>query len=138
MAIPPIGTPLAELERLYWQAIKDKDVDTLDALTHYPCLVTGASGAMSIKDRSVYAMMLDNAKWTLNDFTLEQMQINGLSDAAAVIAYKATEYMTVEGQPLTLVAYDSSLWVKEADGRFRCALHTEAIAGDSFGRDRRG
>ena len=54
-----------------------------------------------------------------------------------VIAYKVSEKLTVDGLPLTLVAFDSSMWVKEADGRWRCALHTEAIAGDSFGRDKR-
>lgn len=138
MALPPIGTPLVELERLYWQAIKDKDAATADALTHYPCLLTGARGVINIKDGSAYAAMMASASSSLNDFTLEDIQVNGVTDGVFVIGYKVTEHLTVEGLPLTLVAYDSSMWVKEPDGHWRCALHTEAIAGDSFGRDRKG
>ena len=67
MAIPPIGTPLVELERLYWQAIKDKDAATADALTHYPCMLTGARGVMNIIDASAYAGMMASANWTLHD-----------------------------------------------------------------------
>ena len=138
MAIPPVETRLVELERLYWQAIKDKDAAAADALTHYPCLIIGARGVTNLQDASAYSGMMASASWTLHDFELEDIQINGVNDTAVVIAYKVTEKMTVEGSPLTLIAYDSSTWVKEADGRWRCALHTEAIAGDSFGRDRKG
>jgi hypothetical protein len=34
-----------------------------------------------------------------------------------------------------LDAADSSTWVRR-NGRWLCALHTEAILGDPFGRDR--
>ena len=43
--------------------------------------------------------------------------------------------LTVDGKPLTLEAADASTWVRR-DGRWLCALHTESILGDSFGRDR--
>ena len=36
---------------------------------------------------------------------------------------------------MALDAADSSTWVRR-DGRWLCAMHTEAIAGDPFGRDR--
>jgi hypothetical protein len=45
------------------------------------------------------------------------------------------EQLTVDGNPLTLEAADASTWVRR-DGRWVCALHTESIAGDPFGRDR--
>ena len=47
------------------------------------------------------------------------------------------EELTVDGKPLTLDAADTSTWVRR-EGRWLCALHTEAIAGDPFGRDRVG
>jgi hypothetical protein len=42
----------------------------------------------------------------------------------------------VEGKPATLEAYDASMWTRK-DGHWLCTLHTESIAGDSFGRDRK-
>jgi hypothetical protein len=44
------------------------------------------------------------------------------------------EDLTVDGKPVTLDAAESSTWVRR-DGRWACAMHTEAIAGDPFGRD---
>ena len=41
--------------------------------------------------------------------------------------------MVVDGKPLTLEAYDSSVWVRR-DGNWRCAAHTETLAGDPYGR----
>ena len=35
---------LLELEREYWQAVKDRDVDAAMRLTDDPCIVAGASG----------------------------------------------------------------------------------------------
>jgi hypothetical protein len=58
-----------------------------------------------------------------------------VTDDVAVVAYKVREQMTVDGKPLTLEAADASTWVRR-DGRWLCALHTESIAGDAFGRDR--
>jgi hypothetical protein len=43
----------------------------------------------------------------------------------------------VDGKAVTLDAADASTWVRR-DGRWRCALHTESIQGDPFGRDRTG
>jgi hypothetical protein len=59
-----------------------------------------------------------------------------LGDDVAIVAYKVKEDMTVEGKPLQLEAADTSTWVRK-DGRWLCALHTEALTGDPFGRDRR-
>jgi hypothetical protein len=60
-----------------------------------------------------------------------------LGDDVAIVAYQVHEELTVDGKPVTLDAADSSTWVRR-DGRWLCALHTEAIAGDPFGRDRKG
>ena len=43
--------------------------------------------------------------------------------------------MLVEGKPVKLEAFDTSVWMKQ-DGKWVCALHTESLAGDPFGRDK--
>jgi hypothetical protein len=79
--------------------------------------------------------MLQAGGWTLHEFTLSDVQVRVLGDDAAIIAYKVKELLTVDGKSLTIEAADSSTWVRR-EGQWVCALHTEALAGDPFGRDR--
>ncbi|MEO7102620.1 MAG: hypothetical protein ABI311_04630 [Gemmatimonadaceae bacterium] len=46
-----------------------------------------------------------------------------------------SETVVVDGKTIQLTANDASVWVRR-DGEWRCALHTESVAGDPFGRDR--
>lgn len=127
---------LVELERQYWQAIKEKDIDAAMRLTDDPCIITGSQGIARV-DRQTFERMMQAASWTLNSFELsDEVQVRLLRDDVAIVAYKVREELTVEGKPVTMEAADSSTWVRR-DGRWVCALHTEAIAGDPFGRDRR-
>jgi hypothetical protein len=104
-------------------------------LTDEQCIVAGASGVASI-NREAFAGMLNSSAWTLNEFEfVGDVEVRALTDDVAIVAYKVKEQLTVEGKPLTLEAADASTWVRR-DGRWLCALHTEAVAGDAFGRDR--
>jgi hypothetical protein len=132
-----IEKELVDMEQQYWQAIRDKDVNAAMELTDNTCVVAGASGVASI-DRESFGAMLKGGNWTLNEFEfVGDVQVRAVTDDVAVVAYKVKEQLTVEGKPLTLEAADASTWVRR-DGRWMCALHTEAIIGDPFGRDRRG
>jgi hypothetical protein len=115
--------------------MKDKDVQGALALTHDPCIVTGPQGVASI-DKDKFAEMMAAGQWTLHDFELRDVQVQHLSDDVAIIGYKVKENMTVDGKPVTLEAADASTWVRK-DGRWLCALHTESISGDPYGRDRK-
>ncbi len=133
----PEGTIEAQLldhEKQYWQAIKDKDVQAAMRLTDDTCIVTGAQGVARIT-RDAFAGMLQAGGWTLHEFTLSDVQVRVLSEDVAIVAYKVKELLTVEGRSVTVDAADSSAWVKR-DGQWMCALHTEALSGDPFGRDR--
>ena len=126
---------LLKLERRYWQALKDKDVDTALELTDEPCLVTGASGVGEV-DKKSYAAMMENATWTITDFTIgDDAHVRMLGADAAVLAYTVHEELQVDGEPVTFDAADASTWVRRGD-RWVCAMHSESILGDPFGRDR--
>jgi hypothetical protein len=126
---------LLDLERRYWQALKEKDVDGALALTDEPCLVTGASGVGKV-DKKAYAAMMENATWTLDDFSIgDDVQVRMLNDDAAILAYTVREKLDVEGELVTLDAADASTWVRRGE-RWVCAMHSESILGDPFGRDR--
>jgi uncharacterized protein (TIGR02246 family) len=125
---------LVALERQFWQAIKDGDVDAAMRLTADPCLVTGAQGVGRI-DRRTFEAMMRAAPYTLDAFELKDVEVLMLGEDVAVLAYRVHEELTVEGKPVSLDAADASAWVRR-DGRWVCALHTESVAGDPFGRDR--
>ena len=138
VAMSPTSTEqeLIQLETQFWQAMQDKDADTAMRLTDDLCIVTGAQGVAQIDRQSMGAMLL-MAGWTLEHFELgDDLQVRLLSDDVALIAYQVHEDLTVEGKPLSIDAADSSTWVRR-DGHWLCAMHTEALAGDPFGRDHR-
>ena len=135
MKKPALATELLDLEKQYWQAMKDKDVETAMRLTDEECIVTGAQGVARV-NRQALSDMLKSAPYTLHDFELKDEQVSQLHDDVAILAYTVHEELTVDGKPVSLVSADASTWIRR-DGRWRCALHTEAIAGDPFGRDRR-
>ena len=126
---------VAGMERKYWQALKDRDYEGALNLTANPCIVTGAQGVAEFDHAAMRKMMGSQQQWTLEDFELDDVKVRMLADDVAIVAYKVKEKMTVEGKPLSLEAADSSTWIRE-NGKWVCALHTEAITGDPFGRDR--
>jgi hypothetical protein len=130
-----LAKELLYLEKKFWKSIKDNDVDAALQLTYEPCIVTGAQGVARI-DKKTFATMMATGEWTLHDFEIRDVQVQQLSDDVAIIGYKVHEELTVDGKPVILDAADASTWVKK-NGRWLCALHTESLIGDPYGRDRR-
>ena len=78
---------------------------------------------------------MGGATWKLEAFEISHAIVRAVTDDVATVAYKVREKLTVDGKPLTLDAADASVWVRRG-GNWVCALHTESVAGDPFGRDR--
>jgi hypothetical protein len=75
--------------------------------------------------------------WELERFTFDEStaQVQFLNEDVALVAYQVREKLTVDGKPVNLEANDSSVWVRKG-GEWLCAMHTESLAGDPFGRDK--
>jgi hypothetical protein len=126
---------LVELERQYWQAMQDRNVDEAVKLTEFPCIVAGASGTMRVERPAFEQMMLDST-YRIHQFELDpKVEMRLLTDDVAILAYKLTEEVSVGGKRLTIEAADASTWVRR-NGTWRCAMHTESLKGDPWGRDR--
>ena len=123
---------LLNLERRYWSAVQEKDGATATALSDDPCIVVGAPGVGEVSKEEL-AGMLDGANYELERFNMEDVHVRKLSDGVVALAYKVSESLVVDGQDVTLEAFDSSVWVRR-NGEWVCALHTESPAGDPFGR----
>ena len=127
---------LLEHERRFWNAMRDKDSEAASEMTHDHCIVVGAQGVSSI-DPNTMARLTREGDWELERYTFDEStaQVQFLNDDIALVAYKVKEKLTVEGKPLNLEANDASVWIRR-NGEWLCAMHTESLAGDPFGRDR--
>jgi hypothetical protein len=135
MSTARIETHLLELERQFWQAMQDRDVETAVGLTDFPCIVSGPSGIGQV-DKEAFKGMMKGATYKIRKVELDpDAKVRMLSDTVAVVAYKVHEEVSVDGESVTLDCADSSTWVKR-NGQWLCAHHTEAITGDPWGRDR--
>jgi len=126
---------LVELEKTYWDAMVTKDVDTAVRMSDDPCYIAGAQGISQISNEQ-YRKLMTDGKWTLHSYNMDKVLARLVSPDVAIIAYTVTENLTVEGQKLTLTANDASTWVRKGN-EWKCSLHTEAVSGDPFGRDKK-
>ena len=130
-----LANELLHCEKQFWQALMEQDVEKAIELTDFPCVLTGAQGIGEV-DRATFTKMMKAPAYVIHDFKIDRAPVvRQLGDDIAVIAYKVREDITVDGERIALDAADSSTWIRR-DGKWRCALHTEAITGDPFGRDR--
>jgi ketosteroid isomerase-like protein len=129
-----IKKEILDLETSFWNSMKDKDVGAALQLAADPCIVTGPQGVSTI-DKETFTKMMSTAKWDLRDFTIDDVQVQQLGEDVAIIGYKVHEDITVDGSRLAIEAADSSTWVRQ-NGSWLCAMHTESLIGDPFGRDR--
>jgi hypothetical protein len=127
---------LLDVEKRFWNAMKEKDASTAGRMTDDGCIVVGAQGVSAI-DGKMMAKLTEEGKWELEKYAFDEKtaQVRFINDDIAIVAYKVNERLVVDGKPLTLDANDSSVWVRRGDN-WLCAMHTESLAGDPYGRDK--
>jgi uncharacterized protein (TIGR02246 family) len=127
---------LLDVERRFWDAMQQKDAHAAEQMTDDNCIIVGAQGVSAI-DRKTMAKLTTEGRWELEQYAFDQKnaRVRFIDDDVAIVAYKVNERVAIDGQTLPIEANDSSVWVRR-DGAWRCALHTESLAGDPFGRDR--
>ena len=128
---------LLDLEKQFWEAMKTRDSRTAERLADDRCFVVGPQGISEIQKSSLGAMVAE-APYELKHYQLDttDVHVRKIADDVAIVAYKVNERLVVDGKPTALEAYDSTVWVRR-NGNWVSALHTETVAGDPFGRDRR-
>jgi hypothetical protein len=126
---------IIDLERQYWEGLKSKNVDACERLTDFPCIVAGPHGVHRIPKEKFRGIM-ESANYTLHDFKFKDSEVRLLTDDIAIHAYNVHENLTVDGEPVSMDASQSSTWIRR-NGRWVCALHTESLLGDPYGRDKK-
>lgn len=134
MAGIPTENEILALEREYWQSMITKDSSVATRLTAETSIIVGAQGVGKVTKQQI-GVMIHSDKWSLRKYEFSDVQFNALDANTAMIAYAVKEDLEVDGKTLTLEANDSSVWSRRS-GSWECVMHTEAIKGDPFGRDR--
>jgi hypothetical protein len=133
---PSIDQELLDLEKQFWDAIRNRDGAAATRLTDARTLVIGPQGIGKL-DRQALAGLVENPPYELKRWRIDDdVQVSTIADGVALIAYKVNEEMVVDGETTVLEAFDTSVWVRR-DGGWVCAAHTETIAGDPYGRSRK-
>jgi hypothetical protein len=129
-----IEQELRALEGKYWNAIQSKDETAAMKLSDDQCIVVGAQGVGEL-DRERLGQMLKQASYELTSYEFDEkkFKVRKLTDDVAIVAYEVREDLIVEGKPQSLTAFDASVWLKRGD-TWVCAMHTESLKGDPFGR----
>ena len=127
---------ILDLEKKFWTAMRDNDVQTMTDLTDDECILVGPQGISRFRNTD-FEKMNEQATYKLRNFEIDDgCEVTILNDETAVIAYKVKEDLDVDGESLTLEASESSTWVRRGD-KWVCSLHAESIVGDPFGRDKK-
>ena len=100
---------------------------TATRLSDARCMVIGPRGIGKL-DREALASMVENPPYQLKRYRLDDdVQVRTIAEGVALIAYKVSEEIVIDGETQTLEAFDSSVWVRR-DGGWVCAAHTETPA----------
>ncbi len=124
----PTKDEIVALETSYWDAMKRKDGAATAKLAADPSLVTGARGVMSIPKAKMGAMTKEGS-WTLESYSFDDVQVTTPAPGVAIIAYKVTQQVTMDGKPLEMHAADQSTWIR-GDNGWECHAHSETMLQD--------
>lgn len=116
------------LEKEYWDAMKRKDGKRTTQLSGKLSLTTGARGVTSIP-KAKMGQMTEEGNWTLDAYKFDDIEVITPADDVAIIAYKVTQNVTMDGKKQELRAADSSTWVRGPDG-WECHAHSETFLQD--------
>lgn len=104
------------LERKYWDAMKNNDVEAAVSLTRFPCILTSPKGAMRVTEDQYRKMMQTNKSEEYKGIEIKDPYVELLNDDTALISY------SVIHKEKKMI--DVSTWIREGD-KWVCAFHSE-------------
>lgn len=122
-----ISTEIMRLEKRYWGAMSDHNLEEAVRLTYFPCIVSSEHGAQSV-DRAQFEKMFSSHEGTYSSWKIDEAkaQVRQIGPDTAVIAYQVQASVVKDGKTQEINAVDTSTWVKRND-KWVCAMHTETL-----------
>lgn len=111
------------LERRFWQAMVDMDVDAAVALLDEHSTSVGMHGIHHFSPAEYRDMALaGTARITAFEFFDEKVVFP--TPGVAIASYRARQSFTMDGEHHEMVVYDTTTWV-DKDGKWVASVHTE-------------
>lgn len=104
------------LERQFWNAMKDGNIDAAVSLTKFPCTLASPKGVDHINEDRFRQMMKSSDGSTYKGIDIEDAHVDILNNDTAMITYS----IDFKGQKML----DISTWVRDGD-KWVCAFHSE-------------
>ena len=83
----PTQNDILGLEKKYWDAMKNNDVEAAVKMTKFPCVITSTKGAQRVEEKD-YRKMMESANGdNYKGIELENPQVNFLGKDTALISY---------------------------------------------------
>jgi hypothetical protein len=111
------------LETSYWDAIKHKNGTETAKLSGKNALVSSTQGVRNIPKDKMGAMT-ESGPLTLNAHELDEVSVVTPAKDVAIIAYKAKQTMTMEGEKRDMTTAHISTWIMGAEG-WECHAHSQ-------------
>ncbi len=111
-----IQSEIIGLERKYWKAMVDKDIDSAISMTHFPCMISGEHGAKKIEENEYRQILKNSSPDIYKNVAINDPQVEVWNDQTAMITYSTR----INGRDLV----DVSTWILE-NGKWVCAFHAE-------------
>jgi ketosteroid isomerase-like protein len=118
-----IEKQLVANERAINEAVAKNDMKAFRALVAREAWSVDGTGVMPVAE---FEKMLSAFKVTA--WKIENPQVQWLSPDIALVTYKWTGTGTFQGQPLPSPSWASTLWAKQADGKWLAKFHQESMA----------
>lgn len=117
---------IMQLERTFWQALVDMDIDAAVALLDDQSIVAGTRGVHQF-DPAAYKTMALSGDARVTSFAFSDERVLFPTPELAIAAYKATQAFTMGGKHHEMVVYDTTTWVRK-HGKWLACAHTETPA----------
>ncbi|MDP3738338.1 MAG: nuclear transport factor 2 family protein [Hyphomonadaceae bacterium] len=124
----PTKDEIIDLEKSYWDAMKQKDGRRTAELSGKTSIVTGARGVMSIP-KSKMGKMTEDGNWTLDSYEFGDIEVATPTPDVTIIAYTVHQKVKMDGKAQDLRAADSSTWIRGPEG-WECHAHSETFLDD--------
>lgn len=112
----PNKQDIFSLEKKYWDAMRNNDVEAAVSLTKFPCILTSPKGAMRVTESQYRQMMQENKANQYKGVEIVDPHVDVLNENTALISYNITH----NGMKML----DVSTWVRE-NSKWVCAFHSE-------------
>lgn len=114
---------IMELERQFWQAMADMDIDAATSLLDDES-VSVSGGGIHHFDPAGYKDMALAGTGRITAFRFSDERVIFPTPDVAIASYKANQTFTMDGKTHDMTVYDTTTWVRK-NGKWVASAHTE-------------